>query len=103
MMEYSDFALRLARLREKKGASARDMSLSMGQNAGYIHNIESGKSKPSITGFFYICEYLNVTPSEFFETESTNPEKVNAIIKDLKKLDDKQLDTISELIKGLIK
>ena len=103
MMEYSDFALRLARLREKKGASARDMSLSMGQNAGYIHNIESGKSKPSITGFFYICEYLNVTPSEFFETESTNPEKVNAIIKDLKKLDDKQLDTISALIKGLIK
>lgn len=102
-MEYSDFALRLARLREKKGVSARDMSLSMGQNAGYIHNIESGKSKPSITGFFYICEYLNVTPSEFFETESTNPEKVNAIIKDLKKLDDKQLDTISALIKGLIK
>lgn len=103
MMEYSDFALRLARLREKKGVSARDMSLSMGQNAGYIHNIESGKSKPSITGFFYICEYLNVTPSEFFETESINPEKVNAIIKDLKKLDDKQLDTISALIKGLIK
>lgn len=102
-MEYSDFALRLARLREKKGVSARDMSLSMGQNAGYIHNIESGKSKPSITGFFYICEYLNVTPSEFFETESINPEKVNAIIKDLKKLDDKQLDTISALIKGLIK
>jgi len=103
MMEYSDFALRLARLREKKGVSARDMSLSMGQNAGYIHNIESGKSKPSITGFFYICEYLNVTPSEFFEIESINPEKVNAIIKDLKKLDDKQLDTISALIKGLIK
>lgn len=102
-MEYSDFALRLARLREKKGVSARDMSLSMGQNAGYIHNIESGKSKPSITGFFYICEYLNVTPSEFFDTESINPEKVNAIIKDLKKLDDKQLDTISALIKGLIK
>ena len=103
MMEYSDFALRLARLREKKGVSARDMSLSMGQNAWYIHNIESGKSKPSITGFFYICEYLNVTPSEFFDTESINPEKVNAIIKDLKKLDDKQLDTISALIKGLIK
>ena len=102
-MEYSDFALRLARLREKKGVSARDMSLSMGQNAGYIHNIENWKSKPSNTGFFYICEYLNVTPSEFFETESTNPEKVNAIIKDLKKLDDKQLDTIASLVKGLIK
>ena len=86
-MYENEFQTRLAQLREKKGVSARDMSLSIGQNAGYIHNIENGKSKPSITGFFYICEYLNVSPSEFFETESTNPEKVNAIIKDLKKLD----------------
>lgn len=102
-MEYSDFALRLARLREKKGVSARNMSLSLGQNAGYIHNIENGKSRPSITGFFYICEYLDVSPAEFFETESRNPQKINEILKDLKKLNDKQLDTISDLIKGLIK
>ena len=66
-MDMNDFSLRLARLREKKGVSARDMSLSMGQNPGYIHNIESGNSKPSMTGFFYICEYLNITPSEFFD------------------------------------
>ena len=80
-MEYSDFALRLARLREKKGVSARDMSLSIGQNAGYIHNIENGKSKPSITGFFYICEYLDITPSEFFDFESENPAKLKKIKK----------------------
>jgi len=39
-MEEKDFSLRLARLREKKGVSARDMSLSIGQNPGYINNIE---------------------------------------------------------------
>jgi len=38
-MEEKDFALRLAQLREKKGVSARDMSLYIGQNQGYINNI----------------------------------------------------------------
>lgn len=101
-MEEKDFALRLATLRTKKGVSARDMSLSIGQNPGYINNIESGKSAPSLTGIFYICEYLGITPSEFFDISSENPTKLNEIIKDLKKLNDKQLDTISALVKDLI-
>lgn len=42
-MTEKEFSLRLARLRSEKGVSARDMSLSMGQNPGYINNIESGK------------------------------------------------------------
>lgn len=102
-MEKKDVALRLARLREKKGVSARDMSLSIGQNEGYINNIETGKSNPSLDGFLYICEYLNVTPSEFFDWESTNPSKLNSIIKDMKKLNDQQLDTIAALVRDLAK
>ena len=102
-MDEKDFAIRLARLREKKGVSARDMSLSIGQNPGYINNIESGKSKPSLEGIFYICEYLGVTPSEFFDMESLNPSKLDAIIADMKKLNDKQLDTIAALVKDLIR
>ena len=102
-MEEKDFSLRLARLREKKGVSARDMSLSIGQNPGYINNIETGKSMPSLTGIFYICEYLGVTPSEFFDLESTNPGKIDAIVQDMKHLADAQLDTIAALVKGLRK
>lgn len=101
-MDEKNFSLRLAQLREKKGVSARDMSLSMGQNPGYINNIESGKSLPSLQGFFYICEYLGITPSEFFDLESKNPTKLDAIVKDLKRLNDKQLDTLSTLVKDLI-
>lgn len=76
---------------------------SIGQNPGYINNIESGKSKPSLEGIFYICEYLGVTPSEFFDTESSNPSKLDAIIADMKKLNDKQLDAIAALVKDLIR
>ena len=102
-MDEKDFAMRLARLREKKGVSARDMSLSIGQNPGYINNIETGKSKPSLDGIFFICEYLGVTPSEFFDMESSNPSKLDAIIKDMKKLNDQQLETIATLVKDLIR
>ncbi len=102
-MYENEFSLRLAQLRNKKGVSARDMSLSIGQNASYINNIENGKSFPSMTGFFYICEYLGISPSEFFDTDSNNPEKLQALINDLKHLDDSQLDNISSIVKGLIK
>lgn len=102
-MNEKDFSLRLAKLRKEKGVSARDMSLSIGQNPGYINNIETGKSMPSLTGIFYICEYLGVTPSEFFDFGSANPNKINAIANDMKRLNDTQLDIISALVKGLTK
>lgn len=102
-MDEKDFAIRLARLREKKGVSARDMSLSIGQNPGYINSIETGKFKPSLDSIFFICEYLGVTPSEFFDVESTNPAKLDTIVKDMKKLNDRQLEIIGTLVKDMIK
>ena len=95
------FKDRLVELRLKKNVSARDMSLSMGQNPGYINNIESGKALPSLTGFFYICEYLDITPQEFFDTDLEYPEKIRSIINDLKKLNERQLRNISEIVKDL--
>lgn len=100
-MDEKDFSMRLTALRMQKGVSARDMSLSMGQNPGYINNIESGKSMPSLTGIYYICEFLGVTPGEFFDFDSTNPTKLNGIMKDLKRLDERQLDAIAVLAKDL--
>jgi len=101
-MDKEQFIKRLVELRMNKSVSARDMSLSIGQSAGYINNIENGVNLPSMSVFFYICEYLGVTPEEFFDLESKNPTKLDSIIKDLKHLDDKQLDTISTLVKDLI-
>ena len=102
-MEEKDFALRLATLRTKKGVSARDMSLSIGQNPGYINNIETGKALPSMSGFFYICEFLKLTPKDFFDTEAKNPERLTALIADLKKLDDKQLESVASIVRELTK
>ena len=72
-MEKKQFARRMSQLRQAKGVSARDMSLSLGQSAGYINNIENGVNLPSMSTFFYICEYLGVTPEEFFAAELADP------------------------------
>lgn len=102
-MDEKDFSLRLSKLRTNKGVSAREMSLSMGQNSGYINNIETGKSMPSLAGLFYICDYLGVTPKEFFDTETGNPVKANELLAVAKHLNNEQLDHLIALAKGLAK
>ena len=101
MLEIKDFALRLARLRTQKGVSARDMSLSIGQNPNYINHIETGRTLPSFPGILYICEYLGVTPAEFFDEENKNPKKLDEITSDLRRLSPAQLETVAALVKQL--
>lgn len=101
-MYEEDFPMRLAKLRTKKGVSARDMSLSIGQNPGYINNIETGKALPSMSTFFYICDYLNISPQDFFDTNVEFPEQLHVLTNDLKLLNEKQLEHISALVKDLI-
>jgi transcriptional regulator with XRE-family HTH domain len=60
------FSRRLTQLRSERNVSAREMSLSLGQAAGYINSIENGNSLPSMSMFFEICEYLQITPRDFF-------------------------------------
>lgn len=102
-MNEEQFPIRLAKLRTEKGVSARDMSLSIGQNAGYINNIENGKALPSMAGFFFICEYLGITPQEFFDFDSEQPELLSSVVENLKKLNKDQLRNISEIIEDLAK
>ena len=100
-MYYEDFRNRLTQLRLIKDVSARDMSLYLGQNAGYINNIESGKSYPSMFAFFNICEYFKITPKDFFDTKNNNPIKINEIVEILKQCDDHTLDIVISLVKLL--
>ena len=68
-----DFINRLRKFRNEREISAREMSLSLGQNVNYINLIENGKRLPSMQGFFVICEYLNIAPQEFFKIAGENP------------------------------
>ena len=97
------FRKRISQLRILKNVSARDMSLSLGQSESYINKIENGKAFPSMQVFFYICEYFNITPKEFFDDSSNNPSKIKSLIDDLNTLDENQLNNIHCIVKGLKK
>jgi len=99
---YENFiADRISQLRQAKGISARDMSLTIGQNTNYINHIENRKMLPSMQSFFYICEYLGITPQEFFDAGNNQPEQLKEMMNDLKKLDAKSFSYIMGIVKEL--
>ena len=85
-MEKKQFARRMSQLRQAKGVSARDMSLSLGQSAGYINNI---------------CEYLGVTPEEFFAAELADPVRLLSLSKSLRRLSSRQLELLEQLVQEM--
>ena len=100
-MEKQEFSRRLAALRMQKGVSARDMSLSIGQSAGYINNIENGVNLPSMAAFFYICDFLKITPRDFFDVDTEHPAKIGELLDVCRKLSDRQLDNLISLARDL--
>ena len=101
-MDYIEwFYNRLTQLRIQKGVSARDMSLSLGQRESYINKIENRRTLPSFSGFLYICEYLEISPQDFF-SDTASPQKTNALIKDLNKLNSDQTEHVHQIVKDII-
>ena len=64
---------RITQLRVRKDVSEYKMSYDLGHSRGYINNISSGKTLPSMTEFFAICDYFYITPEEFFHAADVNP------------------------------
>ena len=77
--------------------SAREMSLALGQNPSYINRIENGKALPSMQGFFSICDYLKITPAEFFNDEVEQPGEIRALVEKLQKLPQEQLRLVEQI------
>ena len=96
-----DFAERLTDLRIQKGVSARDMSLSMGQTSSYINNIENKSNLPSMKAFFFICEYLEITPLDFFNYDDESPLISNELIKEIRMLNTSQTNLIYKILKEI--
>lgn len=94
---------RITQLRLKKGVSEYQMSYDLGHSRSYIYNISSGKSLPPMAEFLQICEYFEITPSQFFDDSSENPALVQIAIEGIKKLNDDDLMLIIGNIRRLNK
>lgn len=94
---------RITQLRLQKGVSEYKMSYDLGHSRGYINNISSGKSLPSMTEFFAICEYFDITAIEFFQGNVESPKLLRETVQDLEALDHEDLKLIQMNIKRLLK
>lgn len=93
---------RISDLRTRKGVSEYKMSLDLGHSRSYMHSISSGKALPSFSEFLYICEYLGVTPKEFFDENSNDPQLVCKLTELGRKLSTKDLDALINMAERLI-
>lgn len=92
---------RIAELRTKKGVSEYKMSMELGHSKTYIQSISSGRSLPSFSEFLYICEYLGVTPKEFFDAETKEPQLVCKLTEIAKKLSKEDLVALINMAERL--
>ena len=85
---------RITELRIKKGISEYRMSYDMGHSKSYVQGISSGRMLPSMPEFLYICEYLGVSPRDFFDEGIDNPALLQQAMDGLKGLKDDDLALI---------
>lgn len=77
------------------------MSLSLGQADNYINSIENRKSFPSMQSFFYICDYLKITPQQFFDEDTEHPAMVDEFVEVIKGLNQEQLEHLLAIARAL--
>lgn len=94
---------RITRLRLKKGVSEYQMSYDLGHSRGYIYNISSGKALPPLREFLAICDYFDITPQQFFDDSTANPDLINKAIEGMRRLDEKDLLILLDLINRFLK
>lgn len=94
---------RITQLRLKKGVSEYQMSYDLGHSRSYVYNISSGKSLPPMEEFLEICNYFEITPSQFFEDSIENPALLQSAIDELRKLSDDDMMLVIGFIRRLTK
>lgn len=101
MTTDNDVRTRLTQLRMKKGVSEYQMSLDLGHSKSYIQSISSGRALPSMSEFLVICDYLGITPKDFFDDETANPFLVKEITESISDFSDEDLRLVLSIVKRM--
>ena len=92
---------RISQLRINKGVSEYRMSSDLGHSKSYIQSISRGKALPSFSEFLYICEYLGVTPAEFFDSSLEDPQAICKLRNYAQQLSPEDLDALVKMAERL--
>ena len=92
---------RITQLRIQKNVSEHQMSQALGHAKSYIHGIASGRTLPSMTEFLAICDYLGITPQNFFDDGNDNGILLTRLYASAQHLSEKDLLFVVELTERL--
>lgn len=92
---------RITQLRIQKGVSEHRMSMDLGHARSYIHSIVSGRTLPSMAEFLAICDYLQITPQNFFDEGTDNGILLTRLNNSSRLLSEKDLLFVVELAERL--
>ncbi len=102
-MDTDYIVKRITELRMKKGVAEHRMSIELGHSRSYMQGISSGRALPSMAEFLAICDYLGVSPREFFEEDNSDPRLLNEVWDKLKNLSEDDLEMIGMFVDRLQK
>ena len=101
MQDEKFIRARITELRTKRNVSEYRMSHDLAHSGSYIQSISSGKALPSMSEFLYICEYLGVTPHEFFDEGLQEPILIQELSDAAKKLREEDLKALIHIAKRM--
>ena len=102
-MDTKFISERISILRTKKNISEYRMSTDLGHSKSYIQSISSGRSMPSMNELLYICEYLGVTPKEFFDDTINEPHLVQKLYGLARNMSEDNLSVLIDIAERLNK
>ena len=93
-----DIGKKVELCRKSFGKSASELSLAIGKSREYIHKVEKGLFKPSMTSIVRICEHLNITHYVFTDLTLKNLEDIYQLSKSLKKMSKKERKMVDDFL-----
>ena len=93
---------RITQLRLQKDVSKYKMSYDLSHSRGYINNISFGKTLPSMTEFFAICAYFEISPAEFFDAKTANPKLSRNVLELPEQLNEEDMELMLANMKRLL-
>jgi transcriptional regulator with XRE-family HTH domain len=100
-MDENYIGKRITELRMRKGVSEYKMSRELGHANSYINGIVARKALPALREFLYICEYLEITPKDFFDEEISDPQPLREVYEEVKDLSSEDLLLLVQIIKRM--
>ena len=92
----------ITELRLSKQISEYQLSLDLGQCKSYIQGITSGKALPSVKQLYNICDYFDISLSQFFDDDKPSSLLFCTTVNALKELDDCELILFHNLVQAFV-